>query len=511
MAFRWSEEVQEEKRMGFSEQFLWGGATAANQYEGGVWEGNAGLSTADVMTNGSHGVLRRVTWILENGETGSTPLCFGSSDRHLPQGAKPAVLKDERFYYPSHIASDFYHRFREDIRLCAEEGFNCLRFSVKWSRIFPHGDDEVPNEEGIRFYSEVFDECRKYGIEPVVTLLHYETPLSLAAEYNGFDSRHTMEAYVRYAKTCFERFRGKVKYYLTFNEINCIDAAPYVTAGLIHADPQNIANAAFHQFLASALAVQEAHRSYPELKIGMMLAYGPVYAGTPDPDDQLLAQQRMNQTLFYSDVQMLGRYPAYKFAEYQRQGIVLPVQNDDLAVIEANPCDFLSFSCYGSHVVTTHPDGSEAGEGNGGRQAYMVRNPYLSTNAWGWATDPQCMRITLNTLYNRYHCDLFCVENGIGWNDELTDDTVHDDYRIDYMRANISSMKDAAELDGIPLMGYLYWGCVDMVSNGEGEMAKRYGQIYVDADNYGRGTFARKKKDSWYWYQKCIAQNGEAL
>ena len=497
--------------MGFSDKFLWGGATAANQYEGGVFEGGAGLSTADVMTNGSHTVRRRVTWKKPDGSTGATPLCFGSSERHLPEGAVPMLLDDPQYYYPSHKASDFYHHYKEDIRLCAEEGFNCLRFSIKWSRLFPNGDDETVNEEGVRFYNAVFDECARYNIEPVVTLLHYETPLALSASYNGFDSRHTMEAYVRYVKTCFERFGAKVKYWLTFNEINCIDAAPYVTAGLIHAGPQNIANAAFHQFLGSSLVVKEAHEHYPDLKIGMMLAYGPVYAYTSDPVDQLLAQQAMNRTLFYSDVQMLGRYPNYKLAEYERQGITLPAKEGDLETIAAYPCDFLSFSCYGSHVVTCHDENAAPGEGNGGSGEHMVKNPYLATNAWGWATDPQCLRITLNTLYDRYHCDLFCVENGIGWNDVFEDGTVHDSYRIDYMRANIRSMRDAVDYDGIPLMGYLYWGCVDMVSNGEGEMAKRYGQIYVDADNYGNGSFARTCKDSWHWYRKCIASNGEEL
>ena len=497
--------------MGFKRDFLWGGATAANQYEGGVMEGGAGLSTADVMTNGSHTVRRPVTWKKENGETGSTPLCFGSEERHLPEGAIPVVLDDEKYYYPSHIASDFYHHWKEDIRLCAEEGFNCLRFSIKWSRLFPNGDDETVNEEGVRFYKAIFEECRKYGIEPVVTLLHYENPLSLAQRFNGWDNRHLVDAYVRYAKTCFERFKGLVRYYLTFNEINCIDAAPFVTAGLIHADPQNIANAAFHQFLASSLTVKEAHEHHPDIKVGMMLAYGPVYAYTADPADQLLAQQAINKILFYSDVQMLGRYPEYKKKEYEREGITLPAQEGDLETIANYPCDFLSFSCYGSHVMTCHDENAEAGEGNGGSQAHMVRNPYLKTNAWGWATDPQCLRLTLNTLYDRYHCDLFCVENGIGWNDVYENGTVHDDYRIEYMRANIQSMKDAIDYDGIPLMGYLYWGCVDMVSNGEGEMAKRYGQIYVDANNYGEGTFKRSLKDSYYWYKKCIQSNGEDL
>lgn len=497
--------------MALSDTFLWGGATASNQYEGGVFEDGAGLSTADVMTNGSHTVRRRVTWKKPDGTTGATELCFGSDIRHLPDGAVPCLLDDPQYYYPSHIASDFYHHYKEDIKLCAEEGFNCLRFSIKWSRIYPNGDDEKPNEKGIAYYRSIFEECRKYGIEPVVTLSHYETPLALAAKYNGWDSRHLVDAFVKYAKTCFESFKGLVKYYLTFNEINCIDAAPYVTAGLIHADPQNIANAAFHQFLASAKTVLAAHAEYPELKIGMMLAYGPIYGYTSDPKDQLLAKIGEDNTFFYSDVQMLGFYPAYKLKEYERNHIVIPAQGDDMEVLKKGVCDFLSFSCYGSHVVTTHADDDmKAGEGNGAMER-TVANPYLKTNAWGWATDPDCLRITAKEMYNRYHCPIFCVENGIGWNDKFEDGTVHDDYRIDYMRANIQSLKDAVEIDGVNVMGYLYWGCVDMVSNGEGEMAKRYGQIYVDADNYGQGTLNRFKKDSYFWYQKCIKSNGEDL
>ncbi len=498
--------------MGFSKDFFWGGATASNQYEGGVFEGGAGLSTADVMTNGSHTVRRRVTWKKDDGTWGTTELCFGSPERHLPEGAQACLIDDPDIYYPSHIASDFYHHYKEDIRLCAEEGFNCLRFSVKWSRIFPNGDDAEPCEAGLAYYEDVFRTCREYDIEPLVTLEHYENPLSLANRFNGWDSRYLVDQFVRYATTCFERFDGLVRYYLTFNEINCIEAAPYVTAGLIHADPQHIANATFHQFLASAKTVIAAHDYWPDLRIGMMLAFGPTYGLTADPADQLMARQMENAGLFYSDVQMLGAYPDYKLAQYEREGIKIPALPGDWETLANGVCDFLSFSLYGSHTVTVHnEDGSiKQGEGNGG-WGNVVANPYLKTNAWGWATDPDCQRITLNTLYARYRCDLWCVESGIGWNDEFVDGTVHDDYRIDYMRANIKSMRDAVELDGIPLMGYLYWGCVDMVSNGEGEMAKRYGQIYVDADNHGQGTMKRSLKDSYHWYKKVIASNGEDL
>ena len=496
--------------MGFKKDFLWGGATAANQYEGGVFEGNAALSTGDIMTNGSHKVKRQVTWKMEDGTIGSTPLCFHSDARELPEGAIPEYVEDARYYYPSHIASDGYHHYKEDIALMAEMGYKSYRFSVKWSRIYPDPYGEY-SEEGLAYYEDIVNTCLQHGIEPLITLHHYETPLIFAQTCNGWADRSLVDLFVKYAFTVMKRLEGKVKYYLTFNEINMVEVAPYVTSGLIHADDQAIANAAFHQFLASSLTVKMAHDEFNDVQIGMMLAYGPIYGYTSDPKDQLLAMQAQNNALFYSDVQMLGRYSEYKLKEYERKGIEIPSQGNDMGIIEEYTCDFLSFSVYGSHVVTCHTEleGVETGEGNGA--VGTVRNPYLKTNAWGWATDPQCLRITLNTFNNRYHCPLWCVENGIGWNDEFVDNTVHDDYRIDYMKSNIQSMKDAVEIDGIDLMGYLYWGCIDIVSNGEGEMAKRYGQVYVDANNLGQGTFKRYKKDSFYWYKKCIESNGEDL
>ena len=499
--------------MSLSKDFLWGGATAANQFEGGAFEDGAGLCTADVMTNGAHGVPRQVTWEKPDGEKGSSPLCFHSDVRTLPDGAVPVLDTSGKYYYPSHIASDFYHHYKEDIALLAEMGYKCFRISIKWSRIYPTGEDEEPNEGGLAFYDNVINELKKYDIEPLITLLHYETPLNLAAKYNGWDNRKLVDLFVKYADTCFARYSDRVKYWLTFNEINCMEEAPFVEGGMIHGLPQNIANCAFHQFLANSLTVKLAKEKYPDIMVGMMLACGPVYGYTCDPKDQLAARMAEDRKFFYSDVQMLGIYPAYRLKEYEKEGITLPIQDGDLETIKAYTNDFLSFSLYGSSVVTTHDDEDlEKGEGNGDiTKFHAVKNPYLKTNAWGWATDPDCMRITVQTLYNRYHKPLFCVESGIGWNDQLDGDTVHDDYRIDYMRANISSLIQAAEEDGIELMGYLYWGCIDIVSNGEGEMAKRYGQIYVDADNYGQGTFKRLKKDSFYWYKKCIASNGEDL
>ena len=495
--------------MGFRKDFLWGGATAANQYEGYPLEKNGALATCDVMTNGSHTVRRQVTWKKEDGTIGTTPLCFGSNERHLPEGAIPFLLEDKEYYYPSHIASDGYHHFKEDIALMAEMGFKAYRFSVKWSRIFPDPTKEA-SEEGLSYYEAIVDECVKYGIEPFITLHHYETPLIFSQTCNGWEDRKCIDLFVKYAKTLFERFNGKVKYYLTFNEINLIETAPFVTAGLIHADEQNIVNATFNQFLASSLTVKAAHEKYQDVKIGMMLAFGPTYGMTCDPADQLLARKIEDGNLFYADVQMLGYYPNYTAADYKRKGLVIPAKEGDLEIISKYTCDFLSFSCYCSGVVTTHTENTSKGDGNGA-SSYNVANSYLKTNAWGWPIDSQCLRIVLNVLNNRYHCPLWCVENGIGWQDKIENDTIHDDYRIEYMRANIQSMKDAVEFDGVDLMGYLYWGSIDIVSNGEGEMDKRYGQIYVDADNLGKGTFKRIKKDSFYWYKKVITSNGERL
>ncbi len=490
----------------FPKTFLWGGATAANQYEGGYAEGGKGLSTSDVMTNGEHTIPRRITWKKKDGTEGYTASTFGGYF-NIPEDAEPCLL--DGYYYPSHTATDFYGHYKEDIALMAEMGFRCFRMSIQWPRIYPNGDDEQPSEEGLQFYDNVFDECKKYGIEPLVTLSHYETPLGLSIKYNGWADRRVIDFFVRYIKTVFKRYDGKVKYYLTFNEINAIGMMPYMGGGVIHDSDQVRADAGHHQFLASALTVKEAHENYPDLKIGMMLAYQPVYGYTADPKDQLLALKRMDETCFYSDVQMLGRYPNYVLEEYARKGIKLPFEEGDLELLKEYPCDFLSFSCYGSQTVTTHED---AIEGSGNMFPGSVKNPYLQTNAWGWATDPEVLRIALNQLFNRYHKPLWVVENGIGWADVKEEDgSVHDTYRIDYLRENIKSMRDAVNLDGIPLMGYTMWGCIDLVSAGTGEMRKRYGFVYVDRDDKGEGTLARSRKDSFFWYKKCIASDGEDL
>lgn len=488
----------------FPKNFLWGGATAACQYEGGYQEDGRGLAVTDFMTSGNHHTPRRITWRNpETGETGFVPISFGRN-MSLPKGAVPAVLPGE--YYPSHEAVDFYHHYKEDIALMGEMGFKTFRLSISWSRIFPNGDDAEPNEAGLAFYERVFDECKKYGIEPLVTLSHFDTPVGLAVEYGGWKNRKCIDFFEHYARTCFLRYQGKVKYYLTFNEINSIGMVPY-GEGLLEDTPQNKAQGAHNQFLASARAVKAAREIDKEIQVGQMLLYPCNYAMTCDPADQLLVMEHMQETLFYADVQTGGFYPAYQLKKYEREGIVLEDCPEDYELLRQYSADFLSFSCYGSNTLTTH-----AQESAGGNLSMGVKNPYLETNEWGWATDPNCLRIALNTLYDRYHKPLWIVENGIGWADvKEADGSVHDSYRIEYLRQNIRSMSDAIHLDGIELMGYTMWGCIDLVSSGTGEMKKRYGFVYVDRDDQGNGTLERSKKDSFYWYKKVIETNGEDL
>ena len=493
--------------MTFPVHFLWGGATAANQYEGGFSAGGKGVNTSDVLTSGSHTSPRRITWRNpKTGDTGAIDMTFGQT-LSLPEGAIPDVV--EGYYYPSHTATDFYGHFKEDIALMGEMGFKTFRLSMNWARIFPNGDDKEPNEEGLAFYDAVFDECAKYGIEPLVTLSHYETPIHLTHAYGGWKNRALIDHFENYASTVFKHYQGKVKYWLTFNEINMMEWNPFMAGGMTDFSPQAKAQGAHNQLVASAKVVRSARQISKSIKVGMMLAYQPIYAYTCDPDDQLQAKLSEQTTLFYSDVQMGGFYPASRLKKYNREGIILEDTPEDYDLLRDYSADFLGFSCYGSSTITTHKDILEK---SGGNLMMGVQNPYLETNAWGWATDPNCLRIALNVLYDRYHKPLWIVENGIGWDDKIeSDGSIHDNYRIDYLRQNISSMFDAINNDGIELMGYTMWGCIDLVSAGTGEMKKRYGFVYVDRDDQGHGSLKRSRKDSFYWYKKVIANQGSDL
>lgn len=425
----------------------------------------------------------------------------------LPADAIPTLI--DGAYYPSHQATDFYHHYQEDIKLMADMGFKVFRLSLNWSRILPNGDDAKPNEAGLKFYEKVFEECAKYGIEPLVTLSHYETPLSLIQRYGGWKDRHLIDAFVHYASIVMKRYQGKVKYWLTFNEINAMDMAPYMGGGLIDGSEQNRAQGAHNQFVASAKTVKLAHEIDPQNQVGMMLAYSAIYPYTSDPADQLLVMKAKQEMLFYLDVQVGGHYPTSRLKQYERNQIKLDDKPEDYELLTHYPVDFLSFSCYTSNVVTTHASDPKAA---GNVSAGNITNPYLETNAWGWATDPDVLRLGLNELWERYHKPLWVVENGLGWADKLEDDgTVHDSYRINYLRDQIRSMEEAVNLDGVELMGYTMWSAIDLVSNGTGEMKKRYGFVYVDRDDRGNGSLKRYPKDSFAWYKKVIASNGKDL
>ena len=436
--------------MVFSKDFLWGGATAANQCEGSYLTDGKGLTTADVVVSGDAKTAREIT--------------------------KEGQLKGKN--YPSNFAIEHYTHYKEDIALFAEMGFKAYRMSIAWARIFPNGDELVPNEKGLEHYENVFKECKKYGIEPVVTMSHYETPLSLVEKYGGWESRELIDLFVRYTETLIKRYKGLVKYWLTFNEINCRSMMPWMAGGVDNNAPEQVRmQAAYHQFLASAKTVKLAHEIDPECKVGMMYGGMFAYPATCDPKDIEANGDFMNINLFYCDVMCRGYYPTYKLKEFERKNIVINKKEGDDRVLLEGTVDFVSFSYYFT-MVTGQNTKFEIVNGS---PDVGYSNPYLPTTDWGWSIDPKGLRYALRLLYDRYQLPLMIVENGLGAFDVLEDDkSIHDPYRIEYHREHIKEMDNAINIDGIPLMGYTAWGCIDIVSAGTGEMKKRYGFIYVD-------------------------------
>lgn len=480
--------------MGFPKGFLWGGATAANQFEGGWLEDGKGASVPDHIRGG----------------TVSTPRLW---DKEI----------DANIYYPSHEATDFYHHYKEDIALYGEMGFKCYRMSINWARIYPTGMEETPNQKGLDFYHNVFAECKKYNIEPLVTISHYELPWGLSEKYNGWAGREVIDCYVRYAKTLFTEFKDEVTLWLTFNEINIgansfgrimslgmqgDDHAPMFKMNETDEEKSERFTALHHQFVASALAVQAGHEINPENKIGCMIAGSMTYPFTCNPLDVKDAQNRMNMSnWFCGDVQVRGHYPYYAKRFFKDNNIVVKMEEGDEDILKKGTVDFYSFSYYMSSCASVDPDALKSA----GNMFTGIKNPYLKASDWGWQIDPEGLRIYLNEVYGRYEVPLMIVENGLGANDERSEDgKFHDDYRINYLRDHIKAMEQAVE-DGVDLMGYTMWGCTDLVSASTGEMKKRYGFVYVDRDNDGDGDMHRERKDSFYWYKKVCESNGEDL
>lgn len=473
--------------MSLPKNFLWGGATAANQLEGGFDKGGRGLGSVDVIPQGEF----------------RFPVMSGKlSYKAVPKGQ----------YYPSREAINHYGRVKEDIALMAEMGFKAYRFSVSWSRIFPTGEETEPNQEGLDFYDCLIEDLLTYGIEPVITICHFDVPLHLVDKYGSWKNRKMIDFYVKYAETLFTRYKGKVRYWMTFNEINMLMHLPFMGAAISFDEGENqtqvLYQAAHNELVASAKAVKLAKSIDPENQVGCMLAAGQFYAETSHPNDVLAAHEKNRENFFFGDVQARGYYPSYALKFMEREGIKLGKDSEDQAVLREGTVDFIGFSYYSSRMTGTLKQDAERTEGN---VFATLRNKYLETSEWGWQIDPVGLRITMNALYDRYQKPLFIVENGLGANDMLEHETVQDDYRIAYLEAHIKEMIKAVELDGVDLIGYTPWGWIDLVSASTGEMKKRYGFVYVDKDNDGQGSLKRYKKKSFDWYKAVIANNGENL
>lgn len=466
--------------MTFPANFLWGGAVAANQCEGAYDEDGKGWSTQDLAPKGVVGAI---------------------TDHPTEDNLKLKGI-------------DFYHRYREDIAMLAEMGFSVFRFSIAWSRIFPNGDEETPNEAGLAFYDQLIDECRRHGMEPLVTLSHYETPYHLAKTYDGWCSRKMIDFFKRYVNTVMKRYKGKVHYWLTFNEINSILHNPYLSGGILTPKEQlsksDLYQAIHHELVASALVTKMAHEIDPDNKVGCMVIGVPSYPLTPNPDDVIANMEQDRHNLYFTDVQARGAYPKYLNRYFKENGIQIQMEEGDEEILK-NSVDFISFSYYMSTCGCADPNAHPQAAGN---IIPGVANPYLRSSQWGWQIDPKGLRYLLNQFYDRYQKPLFIVENGLGARDELIEKdgvlTAEDDYRIEYMREHLLQVEEAIE-DGVEVLGYTSWGCIDLVSASTAQMSKRYGFIYVDRNDDGSGTMARYRKKSFYWYRDVIASNGASL
>lgn len=472
----------------FPENFLWGGAIAANQTEGAYLEGGKGLTLVDLLPTG------KKRW----------DMMFGKLEQFTP-------IEGE--FYPSHEAIDFYHRYKEDIALFAEMGFKALRVSISWARIFPYGDDAEPNETGLQFYDDLFDELLKHNIEPVVTIAHFDVPVYLIEKYGSWRNRKLVGFFETYAKTILERYKEKVKYWMTFNEINMLLHLPFVGAGLVFQEGEDQKQikyqAAHHQLVASALAVKACHEINPDAKIGCMLAAGMTYPFSCNPEDVMDAMDKDRESFFFIDVQSRGAYPGYAKRFFKDHNLLIEMNEGDEALLKKHTVDYIGFSYYASRATSTDPEVLK--NQTAGNVFGSIENPYLEKSEWGWTIDPKGFRITANQLYDRYQKPLFVVENGLGAIDEVNGDgEIRDDYRIEYLRKHIAEMGEAIE-DGVEIIGYTSWGPIDIVSASTGEMKKRYGYIYVDKDNEGNGSLNRTKKKSFDWYKQVIESNGQKL
>lgn len=475
-----------QNQKGFPKDFLWGGAFAANQMEGAWDEDNKGICAADINEFVDNVALDKKG--NEELDTAYIKMAMESTDR----------------VFPKRKGIDFYHTYKEDLALLAELGLKTYRTSINWSRIFPNGDDKEPNEAGLKFYDDLFDEVLKHGMVPMITMSHYEMPLNLSLNYDGWYSRDVLNFFVKYGQAILDRYHTKVKKWIVINQINLIGHESFNHLGIASDKVTDLKSAKYqgvhNMMVASALIAKYAHENYPDNEIGMMLCGGPNYAATCNAEDVLGALKVNQMEYFFSDVLMRGYYPTYAYRYFEDKGIEVKFYEGDEEALK-NTCDFFSFSYY--YTMVADHDSYYKDEG-------PHRNKELKANPWGWSIDPTGLRILLNLFYDRYQCPIYITENGIGCFDKLEDGKIHDDYRVDYFREHLKAMKESIH-DGVDLRGYYAWGPLDIVSCSSSEMSKRYGFIYVDIDDYGKGTGKRIKKDSFEWYQNVIKTNGEEL
>ena len=488
--------------MGLKKDFLWSAGITANQHEGAFDENGKGLSTADCMSCGENRKsLRQVTYADENGTVCTAPFYRVNVNNGCRFGQFPG------FEYPSKLGSDFYHRYTEDIRLAYESGANSFRMSIAWTRIFPNGDEEKPNEDGLAFYDALIDELLKYRLEPIVMISHYGTPLGLVNQWGSWKDERTVTCYLRYVKTLADRYKGKIRYWITFSEMNVIDNCTFMISGVPQNDPQTIAQASRNQLVAQAEAVRILHETDSSNLVSTHVAYGAAYPNTCSPDDVLLSRLAMHEMHFWFDVAVRGYYPAYKLKEYERNGIHISLSEAEKQLLKENTVDFISFSYYNSNNVSADP--GITGSQNGNMSFGGVNNPYLKKSEWGWSIDPIGLRIAMNELYERYQLPLFIIGNGLGAEDSVDENGhIHDSYRIEFLRQHIEAFRKAVDEDGVELIGYSPWSLLDTLSLSTGERKKRYGLIYVDYNDDSTGTGERIRKDSYYWYRKVIESNG---
>lgn len=480
--------------------FLWGGSISAAQAEGAWDEGGRGPVQVDFANAGTAIESRKVYYRKKDGDRDSCPVT-----KRIPKDALYQLFDD--VHYPNHTGADFYHRYKEDIALFAEMGFKTFNTTISWARIYPNGKAGGANKEGVSFYHDLFKECRRYGIDPIITLYKYDEPVFFEKAYGGWSNRGMIDEFVAFAKLCLEEYSCYINKWITFNEINV--SLLFTQDGADSQLNQEKYEELHNQMLAAAKVVKMAHDKDPEIKVGCMIAGVCDYPLTCDPKDVMEAYRFFQNNFAYcADTMMRGAYPSYAERIWKEKGVELAVSLQDKQILEEGQADFLSFSYYMSLCITTHKD---EGENSGGNVFTGRKNPYLTYSDWGWAMDPLGFKYFLHILNDRYQKPLFVVENGLGAYDKISEDgKIHDEYRISYLKEHIAAMKEAIE-EGVNLFGYTTWGCLDLVSFSTGQMDKRYGFLYVDMNDKGEGNLRRIKKDSFYWYQKVIESNGEVL